>query len=167
MINASILTQKRLMELLEYDSSTGAFYWRVNRGPQKIGSPAGTLNKVGYVQITIDRKIYLAHRLAWLYVNGAFPSYDIDHINRVKNDNRIENLRIALPSENHQNKGKSASNKSGVIGVCWDSGAKKWRSYIRLKGKLIHLGLHPTIERAKIAREEAKAQYHTFSPKNY
>ena len=120
------ISQARLLELFEYDRSTGLFKWKVslsNRCP--AGSTAGTLHTKGYIRISIDRVFYYAHHLAWLYVYGVLPKI-LDHINLNPSDNRIENLRIASMRENQANRGLSKNNTSGVKGVRWESRRKKW-----------------------------------------
>ena len=158
------LTQERLKELLDYDSESGVFKWRVCRGPCHIGTAAGTKNKLGYTQVTIDNKIYLAHRLAWLYFYGCFPANKLDHVNRIRDDNRIENLRAATQRENKQNVSMQRNNTSGAMGVCWDKSSNKWRAYVRADGRLMHLGLHTSIEAARAARASGKAKHHKFNP---
>jgi len=99
--------------LLTYDPYTGLFTWLVDAYSNKVkGKIAGSI-KEGYINISIDRKLYRAHRLAWLYVNGVFPS-EIDHINRVKSDNRICNLREVSRSENCQNRSTSKRVKNNA-----------------------------------------------------
>lgn len=161
------MTQERLKELLHYDPETGIFIWRVSRGGKVIaGSTAGLVQRNGYVYIRVDRRRYLAHRLAWLYIHGKFPSDQIDHINRVRTDNRISNLRAATNAENTQNRSKRSDNTSGVIGVYWDNKRQKWRAQIRLNGHNIFLGSYQTVEEAAAARAAAKATYHTFNPED-
>lgn len=161
-----MVTQARLKELLDYDLGTGVFTWRVSCGTAKSGSVSGTVRPDGYVGIQIDRKPYLAHRLAWLYVHGEFPTDQIDHVNRVRTDNRIENLRLATNAENAQNMSKYRTNTSGVVGVCWYKRDGNWLAFIWLNGKKIHLGLFDTIEEAAAARTAAKAKLHTFNPED-
>lgn len=161
-----MVTQERLKELLDYDPGTGIFTWRVSCGTAKAGSVAGTVRPDGYVAIQIDRKPYLAHRLAWLYVHGEFPTDQIDHVNRVRTDNRIENLRLATNAENAQNMSKYRTNTSNVVGVCWNKRGGNWVAFIWLNGKKIHLGLFDTIEEAAAARTAAKAKLHTFHPED-
>jgi hypothetical protein len=98
------LTQNRLKQLLDYQPETGQFTWRVARaGLAKAGSVAGATKTQGYRQIMVDGTMYLAHRLAWLYVHGHFPVKMLDHVNRQSWDNRIANLREATHKQNREN----------------------------------------------------------------
>ena len=83
-----MVTQNRLKEIFTYDKSTGIFF-RV-KGTRKVGY----VNTKGYIRISVDGKGYFAHHLAWLYVYGIFPETTIDHINHVRTDNSIDNLRL-------------------------------------------------------------------------
>jgi len=96
------LTQDRLKELLIYCTLTGRFMWKVSRGNKKVGSVAGT-NTDNYIIICIDGEAYLAHRLAFLCMEGEFPPNDVDHINRLTRDNSWQNLRKCTRSENMNN----------------------------------------------------------------
>jgi hypothetical protein len=87
------LTAERLRKRLRYDAETGLFTRRVGSGHAHAGDMAGSVHSTGYVRICIDGGRYTAHRLAWLYVHGVWPSGQIDHINRNRSDNRIANLR--------------------------------------------------------------------------
>jgi hypothetical protein len=153
-----MLTQERLKELLDYNPETGVFVWRVSKGPCKAGSVAGTVNNNGYVHIKIERKLHQAHRLAWLYTYGCWPDKDIVHINRMKTDNRIENLRDT--DKNDWNRDKHSNNTSGYPGVSWDKRSKKWRAKITVSGKQMHLGLFNTPEAANAAYMAAKEKLH-------
>ncbi len=159
-----MLTQARLKERLTYDPLTGIFRTRERVKQVPAGEIAGCYSSKGYRRIKIDDREYPAHRLAWLYVHGEFPPGDIDHINRVRDDNRIANLRPATRQENGQNRKCSANNTSGYLGVTWNRACSKWQASIRHAGKAIYLGLHPTPEQAAAAYASAKAQLHTFSP---
>lgn len=160
-----MLTQQRLKELLHYDPETGLFKWIVSRrGVPKKGSVTGWYDKDGYHLITIDYKRYQAHRLAFLYMTGTFPTDQVDHINRIKDDNRFDNLRLVSNLENGHNKSIHKNNTSGVTGVDWYKQKKKWRARIRVNYKQIHLGLYGTIEEAKKARDNAKIKLHPSSP---
>ena len=159
-----MLTQNYLKSLLDYEPETGEFTWRVSRGMAKAGLRAGRIHHSGYVGITINGKEYRAHRLAWLYVRGAFPEHSLDHINGVKSDNRIANLRNATDSENSQNKAVYKQNKSGYIGVSYIKSRGKYMAQIYVSGKGKYLGFYDTAELAFEAYKEAKRAYHNFNP---
>jgi hypothetical protein len=142
-----MLTQERLKELLHYDPETGVFTNRMSRGRAKAGAIAGCLTK-GYVRICVDGRLHEAHRLAWCYVNGCWPREQIDHINCVKSDNRIANLREATNTENARNAPGHRNTKSGKKGVYPDGG--RWRAMI-YNNNLIHLGCYATIDEAHAA----------------
>lgn len=131
-----MLTQEVLKQLLEYDDRTGVF---VRRSGRNEGCIAGGL-KGRYVNILINRKMYQAHRLAWLYVTGEWPENHIDHINGDKHDNRFTNLRAATHSENKRNCSKSKANTSGFKGVDWARSESKWRARIKKQGKSHFIG---------------------------
>lgn len=83
-----MLTQNELKSLLHYNIDTGEFTWKVPKAwHTKVGSKAGSLNHYGYIQVMINRKSYLAHRLAFLYMEGELPKAEIDHINRDRSEN--------------------------------------------------------------------------------
>jgi hypothetical protein len=99
-----MLTQERLKYLLFYDKDAGGFIRNVSTTPNtKVGEWAGTFSKIGYVYISVDGKRYLAHRLIWLWLYGYFPKNQIDHINRIRSDNRLVNLREVTKSINSIN----------------------------------------------------------------
>lgn len=155
-----MLTQKRLKELLHYDSDTGMFTWRADRGSAKAGDVAGSVDSHGYIRINIDGRRYLAHRIAWLYTHGSFPPNDLDHVNHSVADNSIKNLRLATRSENQQNSGISSNNTSGFKGVHWDESNGKWRARARIGYKNHHLGYFPTAEQASGAYQAFARQNH-------
>lgn len=158
------ITPTRLRELLHYDPDTGVFTWRVSRGGMaQAGSVAGTTHPQGYLRITVDRRLYLAHRLAFFYTHGRWPTNEIDHVNCVRSDNRLINLREATRSENKQNSRCAQMNsKSGLLGVCWDKRRGRWVAKITLDGNTMHLGYFDSSEEAHAAYLEAKARVHTF-----
>lgn len=154
------LTADRLRDLLHYDPDTGLFIWRQSAARRiKVGSPAGTVSRKGYVKIQIDRKVYSAHRLAWLYIHGRWPEHSIDHINRVRSDNRAVNLRDATDSQNARNCGIRKTNTSGYKGVSYWRKSKKWAAQIYLQGKNTLLGLFDTPEMAAEAYASAAKKH--------
>jgi len=155
-----MLTQSRLKELLHYDEETGIFTRKTKIGRYKLGSISGAKHNKGYVQIMIDGENYLAHRLAWFYVYGEFPKNQIDHINRIKTDNRIENLRQATSSQNGANKNKQINNSTGYTGVTFDKNRSKWMARIWVNNKVIHLGRFSSPIEANSAYVEASKIHH-------
>jgi len=150
---------ERLKELFSYDPETGLLYWRA-RGRGRIKKkPAGTLLSTGYVGIVADGKRLLAHRICWAIANSKEPADQIDHINGVRIDNRICNLREAKNSQNGKNMSISKRNTSGVSGVSFDKINQKWRAYIRVDGVHLNLGRWPSIKQAKLARIGAEKKY--------
>ena len=93
---------------------------------------------------------------------GVWPTNEIDHVNRVRDDNRLTNLREATDAEQSWNRNKPAHNTSGFVGVSWHKGAKKWGAYIGSGGSGLYLGYFPTSELASAAYLEAKARLHKF-----
>lgn len=148
----SILTQARLKELLDYDPETGVFTNKVRRP----GSAAGTVQSDGYVKVRLLGGQYYAHRLVWLYVHGEFPDSDLDHINRDRQDNRIENIRKVTRSENPHNRGLFKVNKSGFKGVSWVPRGSRWQAAIKVNHRSYHLGWHETLDSAVAARLRAE-----------
>lgn len=158
-----MVTRERVLQLFDYCPESGFFTRKKGRAGKPPGSIAGSLDRKGYVCIGIDFKMYKAHRLAWLVVHSTMPSFQIDHINRKRADNRISNLRIASPAENLQNR-ESASRRSasGLIGVSWHKKTKAWRAKIQCGGTVKSLGYHKSKEEASEAYLKAKAALHPF-----
>ena len=149
-----MLTRDRVLELLEYNPATGEFRRKVPRGGEPAGSVAGYVGGSGYILISIDGKRYHAHRLAWLIVTGAWPRGDIDHINGIRTDNRIENLRDVTRSVNMQNlKRAHIDSTTGVLGIL--KVGKRYRARLMVNYTAYHIGYFDTA-----AYLAAKRQYH-------
>jgi hypothetical protein len=154
-----------LRGLLEYDPETGVLTWRHRpHGPKNFnaryaGKEAGCLLPIGYRQLSISKKGFYAHRVAWAIHHGSWPEYEIDHINGVTNDNRISNLRSVSHKENHRNQSVPKNNKSGVIGVHWNRKSRKWRAQIKIDGEQTYLGSFNCVTDAAAARAAAEIKY--------
>jgi HNH endonuclease len=150
------LTAERLREVLDYNPETGIFMWNLTK---KI---AGHTQADGYVRIRLGKKQHYAHRLAWLYINSNLPTSPLDHINGIKSDNKISNLREVTPSQNMQNLFQARKkNKSGLLGVVFAKG--KFQARIVSNGRQICLGTFSNAELAHATYLKAKAELHPFS----
>lgn len=144
------ITQKRLKEIVRYNARTGIFTWKIAKGNRKAGVAAGTAQPKGYVCLCIDGRIYKAHRLAWVYVTGMNPKKEIDHKNKIRNDNRFCNLREADGSSNCANSAMKNTNTSGYKGVSWEAHANKFSARITVNYCKMRQGLYACpIEAAK------------------
>jgi hypothetical protein len=161
------LTAEELRERLHYDPCTGTFTRVTSSVRRWRGQPAGMVHKGhGYVIIKIGQTGYLAHRLAWLYVHGEWPSMDLDHRNGVRQDNRIQNLREADPGQNAANRAAWRRNKTGFKGVVHKPAhaRRPWLAYIKSRGRQVFLGSYATPEEASAAYARAAAErYGEFS----
>ena len=153
------ITQQELKRLLHYTPETGEFFWKVDIKRVHAGDIAGSGTKTGYTDIRIAQRTYKAHRLAWLYVNGQFPDYLIDHINNDGKDNRITNLREADRAENGWNARKKRNNTSGTTGVYTDKRYGTWLAEIFVRGKKHRLGTFNTKISAIAARKSAEIKH--------
>ena len=154
------LTAEHLRSVLRYDPDTGIFTWKVRAANRiKVGDITGCLNGDGYLLISIQSRLYQAHRLAWLYMHGVWPNDQIDHINRIRTDNRISNLRDVSHKQNHQNRSKPSHNTSGHTGVSWNKQNSKWRANIKHNQKPINLGYFTNLEEAIAARKAGELRY--------
>ena len=156
------LTAQRLRELLQYDSKSGSLTWIERTSHRvKIGRTAGTVNGWGRMQIGVLGHLYYAHRLAWLYSYGEWPTQVIDHIDGDPLNNRITNLRDVPQEINSQNtRIANANNKSGLLGAFWHCQNKNWRARIMVSGKSHSLGCFKTPEAAHEAYKQAKRRLH-------
>lgn len=157
-----MLEYREALELFRYDYETGVLYWRrrVNsRVPKTL--EAGAQNKSnGYLYVKVHGRRYLVHRVVMLMCYGfCGEGLDVDHINHVRNDNRLVNLRFVTHGGNMRNKSVSSKNTSGVTGVCFLKARKKYMAQIRVDGENIFLGRFETLEEAAAARAEANLKF--------
>jgi len=155
-----MLTAEQARKMLNYCPDTGIFTWREKVAVRvKIGDIAGSKHHSGYLTIFSQGKSHRAHRLAWLYVHGVWPKSSIDHINGIKSDNRIANLREVSQLINMQNLRQVAKNtQSGLVGAARNG--NNWQAYIRINKKAVYLGTFKTPEEAHKVYMDAKRKYH-------
>jgi hypothetical protein len=161
-MNRNDLTAQRLRELLHFNCETGVFTRLVATAQRsKIGDIAGSIHSSGYVHIKILGECYKAHRLAWLYVYGTWPIYEIDHIDGNPGNNSIANLRDIPHKINAQNmRSHSKTNKVGLLGVSKGKRGKNWCAQIGIDGEIIHIGTFQTPHLAHAAYLEKKREIH-------
>ena len=155
-----MITQDELKELFTYCEKTGNLIYKIDVGIKiKAGAIAGYTNK-GYNIVTVNYQKYMAHRLIWIMLHSSIDSkLQVDHISGERGDNRISNLRLVTHQNNSKNQKLPKSNKSGVIGVCWDKRESKWRATVRVDGKQKHLGCFTNKEDAIKVRQAAEIEY--------
>ena len=161
-MNKTILTQVELKRQLSYDSETGVFVRLVsNTNAVKVGEVSGSLSH-GYLRVMVNSIAYEAHRLAWFYAYGEWVEM-IDHINGIKHDNRLCNLRSANYLNNNRNAGMRKDNASGYKGVSYRKDIGKWRAQYNYNKKRTHLGFFDTALEASLVYERyAKLHYGDF-----
>jgi len=160
-----LITAEQLAQILDYSAEEGIFRWKAMTGSRVVpGRVAGAIQRDGYWRIKIFRRLYAAHRLAWLASHGYWPDGQIDHINRIKTDNRISNLRIVSASANAQNKIMDSKNTSGFRGVSWQAKSNKWVAQIGVNGKQKYIGLFSEKHEAYAAYLNAAKKFHTHNP---
>ena len=140
----------------------GVLLWKKDRGNQiKAGMPAGKADH-GYVSVHLKGRQYPAHRLIWA-MHGNVPAVTIDHINRNRSDNRIENLRAATKNQQLFNVGLRSDNRSGVKGVSWHKYSNAWRGQVYFQGKSYHAGIFKNkdecIDAVKVLRERLHGEF--------
>ena len=160
-----MLTQIKLKNQLHYNPNTGIFTRLIRTtNSVNINDIAGSFDKLdGYVRIMVIGKSFKAHRLAWLYIYGEFPKNEVDHINGIRNDNRLCNLREATNAQNQQNqRNPHSNNKLGYLGVRFHKVTGKYMSEISINGKYKYLGIFISPQEAHDAYLLAKKEFHKF-----
>jgi hypothetical protein len=169
-------TAEEVRQLLDYDPSTGVLLWKERpeshfRGgansasayasmwnSRHAGKKAGC-HKDGYISIGINRRVLKAHRVIWLMVHGEWPDGEIDHINHIRDDNRLENLRVVTRRDNQLNHPLRSNNTSGRVGVRRCKKTNKWVASIGTGPTYEHLGMFVDFDDASAAREKAERRW--------
>lgn len=170
-----VLQAEEVRQLLHYNPDTGNLTWLPRHeshfmsvgsckrwNARYAGQLAGSIESNGYIDVAIFNVLYKAHRIAWLIHHGEWPDV-VDHVNRIKSDNRLVNLRSVTQSVNMQNATMRSDNTSGHVGVAWYKSTNKWRARIKIEGRDVHLGLFDTFWEAAHARNVV-SQHHNFHP---
>lgn len=159
-----MLEYREALKSFRYDYETGVLYWRrrtSNRVPKTL--EAGTQRKSnsdGYLNVHVRGRLYPAHRIVIPMCYGFYgEGLEVDHINHVRNDNRLCNLRFVTRSENLKNQSVSSKNTSGVTGVYFSKAKKKYIAQIKVNRETIYLGIFETLEGAAEARRQADRKY--------
>jgi hypothetical protein len=148
----------KLKSLFEYED--GNLYWKIKPSKKiSIGAKAGYIDKKGYIQIRIDGKFYLGHRIIFAMHNGYMPEF-IDHIDGNPFNNLIENLREATLSQNQFNSKTRKDNLSGIKGVTWNTARNKWQVQLQVNRKNKYFGLYQDIDYAKFVADAMRHKYH-------
>jgi hypothetical protein len=163
MLKCKMIDQTFINSILSYNPQTGDFMWKHHQdrptwANTRYANTTAGCERGGYITIRIGDKDYPAHRLAFLIMTGYIPKV-VDHINGIKTDNRWINLREATVKQNSYNRTISKNNSSGHIGVSWCKRKNKWKSYIRIDGKLLGLGSFSDINDAIRVRKMAEEEY--------
>lgn len=156
----SKLSQLRLKELLHYDPDTGIFTRAAMMPGSSIGSVCGTKKQNGYVVICVDRMYFRAHRLAWFYVHGTWPPEFIDHVNHIRHDNRISNLRCVSTRQNSLNTSLRSDNALGAKNVYFDKQAGKFGVKFTENGVQKLVGHFDSEALAKAAAKDYRERAH-------
>lgn len=152
-----MITCIELNELFDYKD--GNLYWKKTCSKKiKIGSKAGSSNSLGYIQVKINKKRYLIHRIIFAIHKGFFPQY-VDHINHKRNDNRIENLREATNSQNKYNINKPITNTTGSKNVYFYPLKNKYQVKIIVNKISKSFGYYKDLELADLVAQEARNKY--------
>lgn len=185
MANKPLPTPAELRQLLDYDPETGVLTWRerpaalFKPGRRPAAAMAATWNACnagkaaltsnngqGYLTGGVFGTVYRAHRVIWAIYHGAWPTGEIDHINGIRSDNRIANLREVSRAQNARNVGKGRANTSGHGGVNWHKRSGKWQARIRTGGKTIFLGDFNNIDEAAATVRAARASMGIFTDRH-
>lgn len=153
-------TKEELCRLFEYKDGNLICKQKTNNKSRiKIGDVIGTIGSDGYYKTKINGVFYFVHRLIFLMHYGFVPKI-IDHINGIRSDNRIQNLREATQRQNSYNRKLRINNKSGVKNVCWDPNANLWKVQISIDGKQTNCGFFASLEDARIRATALRKKHH-------
>lgn len=159
------ITAALVRERYSYDPETGHLNYKISRGRVSANGRVGSLKKSGYRKVSINQQWIQSARIAWLHYYGEWPENQVDHINQIRDDDRIANLRDVTGLENMHNQGdRRKNNSSGAVGVHRNERDQMWHATISVKRKVVFLGAYKQFEDAIEARERGKRQHHSPKP---
>lgn len=167
------ITPEVVREFFDYDPESGKLFWKERArkwftaenafkiwNKRYAGTEAFTsVSPLGYLRGGILWHKFQAHRVAYAHYHGVWPENEVDHIDGDPGNNRISNLRDVSHVQNQRNMKRASDNKSGHVGVNWHKASRKWRSFITVRGKVLHLGLFEQLPGAVSARKAAEGRY--------
>jgi hypothetical protein len=156
------ITQELVRELFICSPNTPHIIRRVDSRRYKAGTIVGCRDHKGYVLVHVKGRNYRAHHIVWLYFHGKLPMHQLDHINGIRDDNRISNLREATNAENSQNRQPTGS--IGLLGVSFEKKRNRYKSQIKVNGRVKTLGYFKTPIEAYQTYLAAKRELHKFNP---
>lgn len=149
-----------LDEFFSFDPKSGELRIKKQFGKTPAGELAGYVNCIGYLQVAFRGKIYSVHRIAWKIFYREEPIFNIDHIDGVRSNTKIENLRRATFAQNNWNRKLTSKSKTGIKGVCWDKSAKKWRVVIYCNDRCNFIGNYVDFDEACRQADAARIRFH-------
>ncbi|RWO22811.1 HNH endonuclease [Mesorhizobium sp.] len=161
------ITAEYVRSRIDYDPETGILTWKARpvRNPidkmwntRFAGTTIRHTQTSGYIQFKLDGKNYLGQHIAWVIAHGVWPAHLVDHENRIRDDNRLSNLRDATRSQNNSNTKPYSNNTLGFRGA-WQNG-KRWAVRISSQGKRIYCGTYDSKEDAARAYDVIAKQVH-------
>lgn len=159
-----MLTAEHLHTLVHYDPETGVMTWlKKLSARQYVGDSVGSLKDNGYVWTKIYRKSYAVHRLVWLYMTGAWPTDEVEHVDRNRANNKWVNLENATHQENAGNRTPRHDSSSGVTGVLWSTKDQAWRATICIDGRKRQIAQSKSLIVAADARRAAEREHYPLS----
>ena len=161
------LTQERLKEIVHYDPETGVFTRISSPYKSRVGREIGTVDTRGYVVMSLNGKVQLAHRMAWLYVYGHLPPHHLDHVNGDTTDNRIANLREATAKQNIENQKLHKNNRTGFRGVIQSKSSGRFHGHVKHHRQQIFVGSFATAEEASAAVKAKRDELYTHHRTEY
>lgn len=149
---------------LFYNLHTGELWWKITYGRRRADRPVGHPDAKGYLLVRILGRMFKTHRVVWCMQTANWPLRDVDHKNEIKNDNHLENLRLATTQQNGRNRGKQKNNQSGYKNVSRSGKSNRWYVRIGVKNKTHYFGSYSDpVAAAEVAKLASRKLFGTFA----